>query len=278
MRRTPEFLGRLICITGAVLVMNGCSTEKPLNLSHKISTPITKPVTRYPEIGAYYPTLENYPLLSNGEFSTGWTHTKWFNFSRMNFNPTLARDTFKFFEDLAKSQKLISYPYRNQSIPFYLSPRLRTERVLFLIPQEAIPPAWPDAAYTATTTGQFTNGPYVTFVRIPNTEKDIPASKVFTTVEIAANKFFAVESCQSSLQVSSLDTKMANLGQEIVCNSLGAAFVLKQKGLNFASYNSWAKDVLIRKDPTSPSFPLYTLNEADYAEMPTVDTAIKSQK
>lgn len=278
MRRTPEFLGRLICVAGAALVMNGCSTEKPLNSSHKISTPITEPVIKYPEIRAYYPSLEDYPLLSNGEFSTDRTHTKWFNFSRMNFDPALAQDTFKFFEDLAKSQKLISYPYRNQSVPFYLSPRPRTERVLFLIPQEALPPTWPDPAYTASTTGQFTNGPYVTFVRIPNTERDIPASKVFTTAEIAANKSFAVEACQSSLQVSSLDTEMANLGQEIVCNSLGAAFTLKQKGLAFASYNPWAKDVLIRKDPDSPSFPLYALNEADYADIPAVDFAIKNQK
>lgn len=212
------------------------------------------------EIALYYPELQDYPVLSRGEFNTGHTHTKWFNLSRMNFNPDPATDTFKFFEDLGNSQKLI-----------------RTERVIFFIPQNAPSPRWPDTAYGASTTGQFTNGPYVTFVRIPENGIGIPASTVFTTLELAANKAFAVEACQSSISISSSSIELAQKGQKIFCNSYGAAFTLKQTGSTFDKYYSWAKDVLVRRDPQSPSFPLYTLSEQEYNQIPKIGQSIQKK-
>lgn len=226
------------------------------------------------EIALYYPELQDYPVLSRGEFNTGHTHTKWFNLSRMNFNPDLATNTFKFFEDLGNSQKLISYPYKKGTIPFSLDQRPRTERVIFFIPQNAPSPRWPDTAYGASTTGQFTNGPYVSFIRIPENGIGIPASMVFTTLELTANKAFAVEACQSSISISSLSSELAQKGQEIFCNSYGAAFTLKQTGFTFDKYYSWAKDVLVRRDPQSPSFPLYALSEQEYNQIPKIGQSI----
>lgn len=226
------------------------------------------------EIELYYPELQSFPVLSRGEFNTDHTHTKWFNLSRMNFNPDLATNTFKFFEDLVNSQKLIDYRSAKEIIPLSLDQRPRTERVIFFIPQNAPSPSWPDTAYGASTTGQFTNGPYVTFVRIPENGIGIPASMVFTTGELAANRAFAVEACQSSLSISSLSSELAQLGQEIFCNAYGAAFTLKQTGFTFDKYHSWAKDVLISKNSQSPSFPMYALSEQEYNQIPKIGQSI----
>lgn len=281
--------GLTVAALGAFAEVLGCiSQPNPADIprtptvtpAEKTITPILPTVTivesavSYPEIDLYYPQLRNYQEFGHGEFNTGYTSTKWFNFSRMNFDPDLATATFKFFEDLGRSQRLIGYPYGQQSIPFFLNERPRTERVLYLIPQETPPPNWPDIAYTASTTGQFTDGPYTTFVRIFNTDNDIPPSFVFTTAELSANKAFAVEACQSSLQVLSLTPDTAGLGQEIICNSWGPAFTLRQMRIGFRDYTTWAKDVLIRKDPFSPSYPLYVLNENEYDEIPVVGMAI----
>lgn len=240
------------------------------------TTPSVEP-TQEPEITSYYPELRDYPILSKGEFATDRTHTKWLNLSKMGFNPNIALITFRYFEELGKSQKIISYLNGNQSIPFGLNQRLRTERVLFFIPQDAPSPNWPNISFTASTTGRFTGGPYVTFVRIPNSGRDIAPSLVFTTTEAAANKAFSVEACQSSIQISSLTPEVANLGQELVCNSYGVAFASKQTGLAFDKYQSWAKDVLIRQDPKSPSYPLYVLPEQEYNLIPQVGQSVLGQ-
>lgn len=233
---------------------------------------------KYQEVKLYYPQIKDYPVFNHGEFTTGNTHTKWFNLTRADFNPQLATIVFKFFEDLGQGQKLINYSYDQRSVPFALDRKPRTERVVFLVPQTAPSPGWPDIAHNATTTGRFTDGPYVTFVRVLNTKKDLPPSQVFTSAELAANKAFAVEACQSSLRIFSLTPEVAHLvGQEIICNSWGIAFTLKQNGMPFEDYQTWAKDTQIRKDPNSPSFSVYVLNENEYAGIPTVGVVISKR-
>lgn len=230
-----------------------------------------------PEIESYYPELENYQILSKGEFATDRTYTKWFNLSKMDLNPNIALAAFRYFEGVGKNQKVIRYPDGNQSIPFGLNQRPRTERVLFFIPQDAPSPNWPNISFTATTTGRFTGGPYVTFVRIPNSEKDLAPSLVFRTPESAANKAFAIEACQSSVLVGSVSTEAAKLGQEIVCNSWGIAFTIKQRGIKFEEYKNWAKGVLIRQDPKSPSYPLYVLSEQEYSQIPKIGQPLSNR-
>lgn len=257
---------------------SACAPQPPLPAppDRRNPTPTTaaKP-TQEPEITNYYPELKNYQVLSKGEFTTSRTRTKWFNLSAMDFDPQTAITTFTFFESLGKRQEPINYLFSNQNIPFWLDQRPKTERVIFLIPQDAPIPNWDYVFSRATTTDRFTNGPYVTFVRVPTTEKDLTPSLMFTTPALAVNKAFSIEACQSSLMISSLTTTVANLGQEIVCNSYGPAFTLKQTGLTFDKYQSWAKDVLISQDPQSPSYPLYVLSEQEYNQIPKVGQIFK---
>jgi len=104
-----------------------------------------------------------------------------------------------------------------------LDQRPKTERVIFLIPQTAPIPNWDYIFSLATTTDLFaTNGPYVTFVRVPATQKDLAPSLIFTTPALAVSRLFSMEACQSSLMISSLTPAVASLGQEIVCNSYGS--------------------------------------------------------
>lgn len=222
------------------------------------------------EINQYYPDLKGEKLHSNGEFYTTRTNTKWFNFTGRNFDQNFAKATFEFFENLAKSQKILEYKWGGQSIPIAIAEKPRTQRVFFVIPEKAPIPTWPDAAKDASTTGVFENSPYISFGRVHDREEGLPPSLVFTTIETAFNQAFSVESCQSSILVSSLSTEMANLAQEIFCNSYGSAFTLKQMGTSYDKYSIWAKDVLIRKNPQSPSYPLYILSEQEYGEIPTI--------
>lgn len=264
----PPKIGRgrfLYLLGGSILTAAGVATGvlKPWELSRQ------QPI---PEISLYYPELEGYPIASQGEFTTSNTHTKWFNLSKTTFNPSIAQATLQSFEDLSKSQK-IAY-YGESKIPFAFNQRPRKERVIFLIPQDAPSPGWPDVTYSASTTGRFDNGPYITFVRIFQNKSGIPNSKVFTTPELSANKAFSTEICQSSSQIHSLSPEIAGLGQEIICNSYGAAFTLKQMSVSFDQYQAWAKEVLIRKDDKSPSFPLYVLSKQDYDQLPKAGLSI----
>lgn len=185
---------------------------------------------------------------------------------------------FSYFEDLGKSADILDYILNREAIPFSLDVKPRTERIIFLIPQTASLPHWDDITPTASTTGGFTNAPYITFVKIPLSENDLPSSQVFTTIEAAINKAFTIEACQSSIAVSSLSTEMANLGQEIVCNSWGTAFTQRQLGIDFNKYSDWAKTVQIRKDASSPSFPLYILNKEDYNKIPQIGFSLTVNK
>lgn len=263
--KEPSKIDRRLFIGGGIIVVGGIATGiiKPWELFHQ------QPI---PEISLYYPELEGYPIASQGEFTTSNTHTKWFNLSKMIFNPNIAQAALQSFEDLSISQKITYYGERE--IPFVFNQRPRKERVIFLIPQDAPSPNWPDVAYRASTTEKFYNGPYITFVRIFQNESDIPESKVFTTPELSANKAFSTEICQSSLQIHSLNPEITGLGQEIICNSYGAAFTLKQMDVTFEQYQAWAKETLIRKDPQSLTFPLYVLSKQDYDLLPKTGLSI----
>ena len=193
-----------------------------------------------------------------------------------NFDPALASRSIDYFEKLAGKRDLLMYQFSGHSIPLLLGLKPRTNRVIFLIPPQAPTPDWQtDVSWTASTTGIFKNGPYVSFVRAYN-EQQISSSTVFTTIDKAANKALAVEICQSTIQVSSSTTEMANLGQEIFCNSWGAAFTLRQYGLTYDQYAQWAKTTLISANPQSPSYPLYVLTESDYQQIPNVGTIINN--
>ncbi len=254
----------------ATLALSGCGPEQNPTPTR---TPIVEPQVRS-EVDLYYPELRSLLLYSSGELHTQKT-TKWLNFTKRNFNPSIAQATFSFFEKLANTQRIIEYGIGDQSIPYLLNQRPRNQRVFFIIPENAPAPSWQDVAYEASTTGVFENGPYASMARVHNSKDSIPPSRAFTTVETSFNKTFSTEACQSSVQVSSVSPEAAALGQEIVCNSYGAAFTIKQIEVPYKYYRAWALDVKISRDPSSPSFPLYVLSEQEYGEIPLVDLVIR---
>lgn len=230
-----------------------------------------------PEITTYYPELKEYPILAKGEFTVGHIPTKWFNFSGMTFDPVEAAATFDFWERLGSSQRRLSYQFGGQIIPFFLSEEPKKDRILFFIPQNAPPPNWSGRNNTASTTGLFDNGPLLTFIRIPDSGKDITPDKVFTTAESVANQRFLVEVCQSTVYVRSLSIPLANLGQEIICNSYAIAFSLRQRHVPFTNYQALAKEITISKDPQSLPFTLYMLSEQEYSQIPTINQSLTAR-
>lgn len=256
----------------------GCTTLNQAVETPTIEpTPIVQPTEKYPEIGLYYPSLTTFKILETGQVNTERGSTKWLNLSSANFDPALASRVIDYFEKLAGKRDILIYRFSGHSMPLLLDLKPRTNRVIFLIPPQAPTPDWqPDVSWTASTTGIFKSGPYVSVVRVYNKQQDIPQSKVFTTIDKAANKALAVEICQSTIQVSSSTTEMANLGQELFCNSWGAAFTLKQYGLTYDQYNRWARDTKISANPQSPSYPLYVVTESDYQQIPKIGEIIKN--
>lgn len=247
----------------AILTFSGCG---PNQESAKATATAITPQFK-PEVDSYYPELKALPLYASGEFYTQKT-TKWLNFTRRNFDPAIAQMIFNFFEKLANTQKVLEYKIGDQTIPFFLDQRARNQRVFFIVPENAPPPSWPNVTPEASTTGIFENGPYVSMTRVHNLVNTLPPSRAFTTIETAFNKSFSTESCQSSLLVRSVSTDAANLGQEIICNSYGAAFTIRQMRIPYQDYQDWAKGVKISKNPSSPSYPLYVLSIEDYNEIP----------
>lgn len=272
MTERPLTSQRLACLIGVAFTLNGCS---PARWEPKEATPIIQPVERYPEIRLYYPALTGLTVWETSQLNTERSLTKYFNLSSAHFDPAAARETIEYFEKLAASEKSLLYQFRGEFGPFSLGLKPRTQRVIFLVPERVPTPPWPNVASTAATTGIFEGGPYVSFVRIYNRQEDLPASRVFTTIEKAANKALVVEICQSSIQVSSLTAEVANLGQEIVCNSWGAAFALKQDGFAYSQYTKWARTTSIRANPQSSSYPLYVVTEPDYRQIPKIGAIIK---
>lgn len=251
--------------------LTSCAEKKPTIPP----TPTTQTAKGYSEIGLYYPALANFPIRETGQINTERSSTKWLNLGSVNFDSNLANQAFDYFENLARSKKMLSYEFSGYSIPLLPESKPVTNRVIFLVPPQAPNPDWPGTSSTASTTRLFID-PYVSFVRTYNAQQDIPQSKVFTTPDKAANKSLAVEICQSTIQMRSSTVEMANLGQEIFCNSWGSAFALKQYDFTYDQYLQWANDTLIRANPQSPAFPILVLTEADYQDIPKIGPVIKS--
>lgn len=231
----------------------------------------------YADALRYYPELKNYQLIEKGSFTTkNNKKTNWFNLSQANFNPQIAKRIYEIFEQLADTQLQVSSLTRGQKDAFVAKPRQKTERILFLVPEGAPAPTWSgeappgSAAHLAATTGLLTQEPYtITFVRIFESAKNLPPSSVFTNIESNTNLAFNVEVCQSAIHMQPVDpTRSPNvLVQEFTCNSLGAAFTLKQMGINYGEYQAWARRVT--------SMPVMLLSEEQYNGIQLVGLAIK---
>lgn len=230
------------------------------------------------EVAKYYPELTGLPVKKEGTVQTALTYTKWFNLANVEINPEQMKTTFSYFEELAKKQWLISYSLNGQDLPFILLPRPQTQRVIFFDPEKAANPNWQGILphTDAATTGKFDNN-IVTFVRVFDSDKNIPPSLAFTDREKAANKVFFIEACQSSFAVRSVSPDVATLGQEIIANSLGTAFAIRQMNIPYGNYARWAKDVVISSDlsdPRNPLLPLYVMRQQDFESMPTIGQVI----
>lgn len=254
----------------ATLAFSGCGPkEEPL----KVIAPVVEPHV-VSEIDLYYPELRYLPLYSSGEFKTEKT-TTWFNLTPRDFSPSIAKATFDFFEKLANTERVIEYKIGDQSIPFFLDLRPKTKGVFFIIPENAPAPSWGDPEFEKGLTTFIFELSSVSSVRVPSSKDNLPPSRAFTTIETAFNKNFSTEVCQSSVRILSVSPEAAILGQEIICNSYGAAFTIKQMQVTYNDYQSWAKDIQIRRDAQSPYYRLYVLSEKEYNEIPTVGLVIR---
>lgn len=231
------------------------------------------------EVKEFYPELEGYKLRNRGKIKTPFSQSEYLNFTSANFNPEIAEEIITYFESIARKNWLIQYHLNNNSTPFLLQNKPGNQRLIFIVPESAPAPKWRDLSRvgTATTTGMLERRPHITFVRAVDTEDNLPPSLVFNTPVAASSKAFSVEACQSSISVSSINPDIANFGQEIICNSLGEAFSLKQQEFPYERYKNWAQEVLIRKNPNSSSYPLYVLREEEYSQIPTIGHAIIPQ-
>lgn len=223
------------------------------------------------KIKAYYPELKDYHVKEQGQTKTPFgTTTSYYNLSDLRINPPVMEINLTYFENLAQKGWLINYKIDNNLIPFQLDTKPRNERVIFIVPEDAPSPNWAGIGINtnAATTGKFINKPSISFIRIFNSSENLPPGSAFNNPIKDANRSFSIEACQSSIQVLSVTPEIAHLGQEIMCNSLGAAFALRQQEVPYSIYEKWAEKTGIRQSPSSPIFPLYVMTEDQYGEIP----------
>lgn len=253
----------------ATLAFSGCG---PNNESSKATATAVIPQVK-PEVDSYYPELRDFPLYASGEFRTQKI-TKWLNFTQRNFDPAVAQATFNFFEKVATTKGEVEYKIPGQSFSFFPGLRPQSQRVFFIIPENAPVPGWDYEGYYEALTRPFDQS-LVSMARLHSSVSTLRPSRTFTTIETAFALSFNTEACQSSVDIGSLSAETALLGQEVFCNSYGAAFTTRQYGINYQDYFNWAASVQIRKNPSSPYFPLYILPTQEYNQIPVVGSLIR---
>lgn len=234
--------------------------------ANRPENPASKPLDFYPELQkAIYKTQEtqvsSLTLVNASE--------------KVVINSTQVLKLITYFEDLIKQKRYFDYPSDIPSpYPLIIDSRPKTGQIVYLIPWNTPYPTWQDSKNgpsNAETNHTFSFGTELSFVKIPNSSSDIPPSQVFKTTESVANAFFVTEICQAALDVTSTIPIFTEEGNEIICNSMGRTYVVRQLGMSYENYAAWAKTVKFRKNETSPLFPMLILSKQDYENIPLGD-------
>lgn len=239
-----------------------------------------KPTLRelLPQVKTYYPEIADMPVESSGSFSTAQTHTQWFNLTKLPIDVNFYKNTFIFFEEFSTNLKvpnlkIYDYLLNNQVTSFVLTPDKTKERIIFFLSENTPQPNWAgEGTPRAGTSRRFDK--HLIFVKLYSNGQNLPPSSAFTTPILVNNSAVAIEACQSAIRVLTT-TDIGNIAQEITCNSLGRAYVLRQNGWNYTEYEKYSR-LLTFGPPTGKSnYPAIVLTKEEYEQIPIIQNEKK---
>jgi|GEM_PF-3679698 len=282
-----QFLKRLAIPIGmATLELSGILalflSDKTRINSNDIPTPT--PVSKPPERLKIEPTFpikeiseKNLTAKETGSFIQSDIATTWANLTDNHFIEKKAKDVFLYFETLSERLKELPYIINNITFTTFKLEKTKANSRLFLIlPEEVSMPKYqndPNYETPALTYTLEDGKKHLSYIRINNSTQNLPESAAYKNEIEDANLKFFIESCQSSLKVKGENEGENVFGQEIVCNSLGIAFLLKQSGISYKDYEKWASDVTIGPTPKE-QYPLMVIPKEEFENIPRLDFVI----
>lgn len=182
----------------------------------------------------YYPELMNKDPYEVGAFKTDQgASVTWLNYTDGKFNPKSAQKMFSYFynfipPEFAKSKTTISYDGKDEDV--YYTPRsIKNERVIFIVPENIPFPRFAEQLETLGVTAYYGEA-VISYIKIVNFGNKLFSREDWSTVVLAT------ETCQQGVEITSTNPELAQLAQEIYCNSLGEAYTAKQMGLSYEEY------------------------------------------
>lgn len=264
MSEKPGRLSRIgvAALFSTAAVFGACRPEVKTTLPQPYAVEISSSdIDRY--VSYYYPELRGRIPLQIGTFETNrGTRIHWLNYTNSIFDEEPIKKTFSYFQDNIehiKKEEVIKDFYKSVTI----SSRPSTgEKVLFIVPKNTpIISAGPAVGKTEAATLIRGQEAIMSFVRYEPSPKDpyVP--------ELDDLGFFlpvAVEACQQGVMVSTI-RELEDYFQEVLCNSWGVAFAIKQTTFSYDTYVS-TKQKFGRFPNTQPLI----ISEEFYNQIPIV--------
>lgn len=283
-----RFLGTSAKVAGgaAVLATAGAGIVQLVNW---LTPEPQKLGSEFPEVQQYYPEISGLTTTEDFQFKTDvfQTTVQVINFDKSTVNRSGLKAAYNFFETLASAGFASEYTVHDTTLylEFIHSPYAR--RNVFVVPADVPNPSWAgstEGSYhgkIGTTSNQL-GDPILTLIRIAGESAGniVAPNSPFSESRSFLNMVAAVESCHFSIETQTnyrtdaiLPPDIGERMQEIVCNSLGRAFSMRQDGYSFDSY----RDYILRTEfPLTEdyAYPWIKLPEELYNRIPQTGNII----
>lgn len=181
-------------------------------------------------IDFFYSEAENIPILQQGSVETDESTFSWYNYTENKLDDDKFKSLVSYFERL--SARNIKFSYDNTyddspAIDFTVQPNKVENHVLFIVPPEAPYSSWMPLSTGTNVIFQEDKPPItVTFIRLKSDLQNRPPH--FGNEVAALNQSLVTETFNALCEVETLDSTFSIIGQEIISNSIGTLFTLKQ--------------------------------------------------
>lgn len=196
----------------------------------------------------WYPEIKAIKPRAAGSFTTPkGMALNWLNFSTYKFNPEAAARLYAFLQRLVTGDALrLTMNHRGTDIRIFILQRgdttipIALQKSFLILPEDAPQSEISNFGGTFPSAGSHMKGndPIVSYVVTrPNLQ-----APVARDAEGNANKGFATEACHQSIVAGTPPPgNLANVAQEVFCNSFAIAAFYRQQGLDYNEYVQMAR-------------------------------------
>lgn len=203
----------------------------------------------------------------------------WLNYTNGKFNPQAAQKMFSYFynfvpPEFANSKTTISYNGKDEDV--YYAPRsTKNERVIFIVPENMPFPQYIEKLKALGVTAYGGEGAVVSYIKVVDFGDKLFSREDWATVVLAT------ETCQQGVRITSTNPELAQLTQEVYCNSLGDAYVAKQMDLSYEEYDQFYNGGILGGFPIGEkriSAKRTVFPKSVYASIPKIDPVLSMRE